>query len=117
MIDGATLERGIRQAMAREDVPSLSALARASRIRRDTIYGWFAKTPARLAPASVDKLVSVLGSKPGDPWYDEPPERTLDPETVALIESAVERAVGRLADRLTELLDDRLGPRNAPRGA
>lgn len=94
--------------MARESVPSLSALARRSHVRRDTMYLWFRAPTAKVSAASVDKLVAVLGSKPGDPWYEEPTERTLDPETRALLDAAVERAMDRLGDRLVELLDQRL---------
>lgn len=77
------------------------------------MYGWFRTPVARVSASSVDKLVAVLGSQPGDPWYEEPIERTLDPETVALLNEAVGRAMDRLADRLVELLDERL-PRTDP---
>ena len=93
VIAGPDLERGILQAMAREAVPSLMDLARRSRIRRDTLYGWFRKPAAHLSVGSVEKLVTVLGAQPGDPWYDEPTERTLDPETRAMLGAAVERAM------------------------
>ncbi len=112
MIAGAELERAIRKAMAREDVGSVSELARRSHVRRDTMYGWFRKAIVRVSPGSVDKLVSVLGSAPGDPWYDEPSERSLDPETLAMLDAAFDR----LADRLIEYLDQRL-PHNGPQGA
>jgi hypothetical protein len=94
--------------MAREDVPSLAALARTSHIRRDTMYGWFREAEAHLSTQSVDKLVATLGAEPGDPWYDEPTERHLDPETLALLDAAVERAFERLGDRLVGFLDERL---------
>jgi AcrR family transcriptional regulator len=111
VIEGSELERGIRQAMARESVPTLSDLARRSHVRRDTMYGWFRKSTVRVSAGSVETLVSVLGSKPGDPWYEEPIERTVDAETRELLEAAVERAMDRLADRLIDFLDQRL-PRN-----
>lgn len=108
VIEGSELKRGIKAAMARESVPSLSALARRSHVRRDTMYGWFRTPVASVSPASVQKLVAVLGSQPGDPWYQAPTERTLDPETRALLDAAVDRAMGRLEDRLIDLLDQRL---------
>jgi uncharacterized protein with von Willebrand factor type A (vWA) domain len=111
VIQGPELERGIRQAMAREDVPTLSDLARRSHVRRDTMYGWFRKPTVRVSAGSVEKLVGVLGSQPGDPWHEKPTEQTLDAETLALVEAAVTRAMDRLADRLVEFLDQRL-PRN-----
>lgn len=111
VIEGPELERGIRQAMARESVPSLTELARRSHVRRDTMYGWFRKPLVRVAAGSVEKLVGVLGSQPGDPWYEKPTEQTLDPETLALVEDAVTRAMDRLAERLIDFLDQRL-PRN-----
>jgi uncharacterized protein with von Willebrand factor type A (vWA) domain len=116
VIAGPDLERGIRQAMAREDVPTIAQLARDTHIRRDTMYGWFRKQVALVSSGSVEKLVAVLGAKPGDPWYQEPIERTLDAETRALLEAAVDRAFERLADRLVDFLDGRL-PRNGPQGA
>jgi len=108
VIAGQDLERSIRQAMARQGVPSISELARSSHVRRDTMYGWFRQPVARVSPGSIDKLVSVLGSEPGDPWYSEPSERTLDAETLALVDAAVGRAMDRLADRLVQMLDERL---------
>jgi len=102
--------------MARESVPSLTELARRSHIRRDTMYGWFKKPVARLAASSVEKLVAVVGSQPGDPWYEEPTERTLDPETRALLDAAVGRAIDRLGDRLVDLLDQRLPGTSPPSG-
>ena len=108
MIAGPELERGIRQAMAREDVPSLAELARRSRVRRDTMYGWFKAPTARVSAASVEKLAAVLGAHPGDPWFEEPIERSLDAETLALLDAAVDRAMDRLGDRLVELIDRRL---------
>ena len=107
------MERGIRQAMARQGVPSLSELARVSHVRRDTMYGWFRSRTARVSDGSLEKLVAVLGAEPGDPWYDAPTERTLDPETLALVDAAVARAMDRLADRLEAFLDERL-PDSAP---
>lgn len=115
VIEGRELERGIRQAMARERVASLSDLARRSHVRRDTMYGWFRTPSVRIAGESVEKLVSVLGSQPGDPWHREPTERTLDPETRALLDAAVSRAMDRLGDRPIELLDERL-PRSDREG-
>lgn len=108
VIAGTDLERGIRQAMAREGVTSLAELARRSHVRRDTLYGWFRTSTARVSGGSVEKLVSVLGSQPGDPWFDEPTERTLDAETRELLDAAVARAMDRLGDRLIALLDERL---------
>lgn len=72
VIAGNDLERGIRQAMAREDVPSLSELARRSHVRRDTMYGWFRQPVVRVSPGSVEKLMAVLGAEPGDPWFEAP---------------------------------------------
>jgi uncharacterized protein with von Willebrand factor type A (vWA) domain len=109
VIAGAELERGIRQAMAREDVPSLMELARRSHIRRDTMYGWFRAARVRVSAGSVEKLASTLGTQPGDPWYEEPIERSLDPETRAMLDAAVDRAMDRLGDRLVQMLDRRLG--------
>jgi hypothetical protein len=80
------------------------------------MYGWFRKGRVRVSAGSVEKLVSVLGSKPGDPWYDEPIERTLDPETRDALEAAVERAMDRLAERLIEFLDQRLPHNGHPAG-
>lgn len=108
VIAGQELERGIRSAMAREDIGSLSELARRSHIRRDTMYGWFRAAKVRVSAQSVDKLTAVLGSAPGDPWYEEPTERTLDPATREMLDAAVERAMDRLGDRLIDLLDQRL---------
>lgn len=102
--------------MAREGVPSLSELARLTHVRRDTMYGWFRKPTARVSPASVDKLAAVLGTRPGDPWYEEPTEKTLDPETLALLDAAVSRSVDRLAERLIEVLEERLAVRNGTEG-
>ena len=113
VIAGPDLERGIRQAMAREQVPSITALAKRSGVRRDTLYGWFGKDTVRVSPGSIDKLVHALGAEPGDPWYDQPTERSLDPETLAMLEAAVDRAFGRLADRLLAFLDARSGPPGA----
>lgn len=113
MIAGPDLERGIRQAMAREDIGSISEMAARSRIRRDTLYNWFRKERVSVSAASVDKLVATLGARPGDPWYEEPIERTLDPETLALLDRAMDRALERFADRLFAFLDERLD--TAPR--
>ena len=96
------------QAMARNGHLSFLELHRRGGPRPDTMYGWFRQPFARVSAGSVDKLVKVLGSQPGDPWYEEPNERTLDPETLALLDAAVGRAMDRLGDRLIELLDRRL---------
>ena len=104
MIAGSELQRGIKAAMARESVPSISELARRSHVRRDTMYGWFRKPTTRVSAASVEKLAAVLGSQPGDPWFEEPTERTLDPEAMA----AIDAAFARLGDRLIDWLDERL---------
>lgn len=109
MIAGAELERGIRQAMAREDVPTIMELARRSHIRRDTMYGWFRRARVRVSPGSVEKLALTLGTQPGDPWYEEPIERSLDPETRAMLATALDRAMDKLVDRLVPMLDRRLG--------
>ena len=113
VIAGSDLKVAIRQAMAREKIDSLTELAERSHVRRDTFYVWFRKPIVRMAPTSVEKLVGVLGSSPGDPWHVEPTERTLDPETRALLDAALDRAMGRLGDRLIEYLDQRL-PRIEP---
>ena len=117
VIAGQELERGIRQAMAREAVPSLMELARRSHIRRDTMYLWFRKAKVRVSAGSVAKLAETLGTHPGDPWYEEPIERTLDAETRAMLDAAVDRAMDRLGERLMEMLDRRLrrsGQRGSP---
>lgn len=111
VIAGPVLERAIRAAMARSGDPSLTAFAKRSGIRRDTLYRWFGLESAHLAAGSVDKLVRAVGAQPGDPWHQEPIVRTLDPESLAALDSAVERAMDRLGDRLVEFLDERL-PRN-----
>ena len=109
VIAGSDLKVAIRQAMAREKIDSLTELAERSHVRRDTFYVWFRKPIVRMAPASVEKLVGVLGSSPGDPWHIEPIERTLDPQTLAVLDAAMDR----LGDRLIAYLDQRL-PRSEP---
>jgi len=94
--------------MAREGVRSLRELSRLTGLMPETLYGWFRKKEVSPAAQSISKLVNVLGAAPGDPWFEEPTERTLDPETMALLDAAVERATDRLAERLLEFLDQRL---------
>lgn len=89
--------------MAREGVPSISELSRRSHVRKDTMYGWFRKPRVRVSAGSVEKLVATLGAAPGDPWYEEPAERTLDPETLALLDAAMDRLGDRLEALLREL--------------
>lgn len=105
MIAGQDLKRGMLQAMARAQPPlSFLEVHRRGGPRPDTMHNWFKQPVARVSAGSVDKLVKVLGSAPGDPWYVEPIERHLDAETMALLEAAVDRAFDRLGDRLIELL-------------
>lgn len=113
VIAGRDLELAIRAAMARSGDTSLTGFAKRSRIRRDTFYRWFGLERAHLAAASVDKSVAAVGALPGDPWYQEPTVRTLDPESLAALDAAVGRAMDRLADRLIEHLDQRLHTGNA----
>ena len=108
MIAGSDLKTGMLQAMARNGGLSFLEVHRRGGPRPDTMHGWFRQPIARVSAGSVEKLVKVLGSEPGDPWYEEPRERTLDPETLNLLDEAVGRAVDRLGDRLVDLLDRRL---------
>lgn len=114
VIAGPVLEKAIRAAMARSGDPSLTAFAKRSGIRRDTLYRWFGLERAHLAAGSVDKIVRAVGAEPGDPWRQEPIVRTLDPESLAALDNAVQRAMDRLGDRLVEFLDDRLPHSETP---